>query len=380
MKVLQIGKFYPIRGGVEKVMWDLTEGLAAKGVACDMLCCMTPGSQADEKDAPLHTQEGDIHCFRFSETSRVICVPALSKKAATMLSPAMVRWLRKHREEYDIVHIHHPDPMAALALRLSGFKGKVVLHWHSDIVSQQLLLKLYRPLQSWLIRRADVIIGTTPIYLQASHWLKDAQGKCRVVPIGIHPIQADPERIAAIRGRYEGQTLLLSVGRLVPYKGFSYLVDAMKRLPEQFRLVIGGQGPLREALEKQIEENGLSERILLAGYLPAEDIPAWFHAADVFVLSSVMKSEAFGIVQIEAMSCGTPVVATKISGSGVSWVNKDGFSGRNVPPKNPQALADAILEVCGDQANYSNDARRLFEERYTYEKMIDGVEEIYRGL
>ena len=82
----------------------------------------------------------------------------------------MLRWLRKHGGEYDIVHIHHPDPMAALSLRFSGFKGKVVLHWHSDILSQKGMLLLYKPLQRWLIRRADVVVGTTPVYIKSSPW------------------------------------------------------------------------------------------------------------------------------------------------------------------------------------------------------------------
>ena len=85
-----------------------------------------------------------------------------------MISPAMLSWLRRHKADYEIVHVHHPDPMAALALRLSGFRGKVVLHWHSDIVSQKFLLALYRPLQDWLVRRADVIVGTSPVYIQSS--------------------------------------------------------------------------------------------------------------------------------------------------------------------------------------------------------------------
>ena len=380
MRILQIGKFYPIRGGVEKVMWDLTKGLAEKGVACNMLCCMLPADKPDGKDVPLHRQEGKIHYFRFSDKSQVICVPALAKKAATMLSPAMVRWLRRHRKDYDIVHIHHPDPMAALALRLSGFKGKVVLHWHSDIVSQQALLRLYRPLQRWLIRRANVIVGTTPIYLQASHWLKDVQDKCRVVPIGIHPVVADPARAEALRQRFAGKTLLLAIGRLVPYKGFSFLVDAMQYLPENFHLALCGEGPLRPELEAQIARSGLGGRISMEGYLADADVPAWFEAADVYVMSSVMKTEAFGIVQIEAMSCGTPVVATRIAGSGVSWVNQDGVSGLNVAPRDPEALAKAIQEVAADAKQYGEDARRLFEERYSYERMIASVLEIYGNL
>lgn len=378
MKILQIGKFYPIRGGVEKVMWDLTEGLAAQGVACDMLCCMRKGAAIDEKDLPLYRMEDGLHTFRFSGGSRVICVPSMGKLAGTMISPAMVRWLRSHQAAYDIIHIHHPDPMAALALRLSRFKGKVVLHWHSDIVSQRLLLKLYQPLQAWLIGRAAVIVGTTPVYLEASPWLKGVQEKCRAVPIGIRPVPVAPEREVAIRKRFENNVLILSIGRLVPYKGFSCLIDAMRYLPESFHLVIGGGGPLREPLAKQIETNGLSQRVFLEGYLPAEDIPAWFRAAQVFVLSSVLKTEAFGIVQIEAMSCGTPVVSTRIPGSGVAWVNQDGVSGRTVLPENPKALADAILDIVSQRKHFSEGASRLFEARYTLRQMVDAMQEIYR--
>ena len=112
MKVLQLGKFYPIRGGVEKVMWDLTSGLSARGIDCDMLCAEL------EKDEIIH----------LNEHGRVICVKAWMKKAATMIAPKMVSWLRKHKDEYDIIHVHHPDPMACLALRLSGYKGRVILH------------------------------------------------------------------------------------------------------------------------------------------------------------------------------------------------------------------------------------------------------------
>ena len=120
MKVLQLGKFYPIRGGVEKVMWDLTSGLSARGIDCDMLCAEL------EKDEIIH----------LNEHGRVICLKAWMKKAATMIAPKMISWLRKHKDEYDIIHVHHPDPMACLALRLSGYKGRVILHWHSDILKQ----------------------------------------------------------------------------------------------------------------------------------------------------------------------------------------------------------------------------------------------------
>ena len=380
MRILQLGKFYPIRGGVEKVMWNLTRGLAGRGIACDMLCAKLPEDGIDLEDRPYYRREDGVELFRFPDGRTVYCVKAWAKKAATMLSPAMVRWLRSHRKEYDLIHVHHPDPMAALALRLSGFQGKVVLHWHSDIISQQFLLALFKPLQRWLIHRSGVIVGTTPPYLKGSPYLRGVQEKCVAVPIGIDPVRNDPRKAETFRSRYPGKRVLLTIGRLVPYKGYRYLVDALALLPEEYVLVLGGIGPLQEELEAQIHSCGLQERVTMLGYVGPEDLPGWFAACDLFVLSSVMKTEAFGIVQVEAMSCGKPVVATQISESGVPWVNVDGVSGRNVPPCDAQALARAIQEVAENQARYGAGARRLYEERYTFDRMIDQIQAVYDRL
>ncbi len=376
MRILQLGKFYPIRGGVEKVMWDLTRGLSARDVDCDMLCACLSG-ETDPKDEALRQEDGSL---RFNDHGRVIRVKAISKKAATMISPALLSWLRRHRADYDILHVHHPDPMAALALRLSGFKGKVVLHWHSDILSQKFLLALYRPLQDWLVRRADVIVGTSPAYIESSPWLKDVQQKCTYVPIGIEAISPDPDGAAAIRERFPGKTILFSLGRLVPYKGYPVLIRAMKYLPEKYQLLIGGTGPLRKELEELIDSEKLTERVCLEGYIPDEKIPSYYGACDIFVLPSIMKTEAFGIVQAEAMSCGKPVVATKIPGSGVSWVNEDGLSGRNAAPGDPVQMAAAIEDVAEHYRDFSKGARARFEELFCEEKMINSILKIYEAL
>ena len=383
MKVLQLGKFYPIRGGVEKVMWDLTRGLSARGVTCDMLCATLPDDPVDEEDRDRCTQTPDGRVIRFNEHGRVICVPAFAKKAATMLSPAMVRWVRRHAAEYDLIHIHHPDPMAALALWLSGYKGPVVLHWHSDILSQKALLALYRPLQHWLIRRADRVLGTTPVYVRESPYLQGAQDKVGYVPSGINPVIFEENAVSEYRNRYRGKKIVVSLGRLVPYKGYSSLIQAAALLGGDYQVLIGGMGPLRDDLQAQIDSLGLNGHVKLLGYVANEDIPTLYGACDVFVLASVMKTEAFGIVQIEAMSCGKPVVATRIPGSGTAWVNEHGVSGLNVEPGDPAALARAIREICADGGTYekySRGAWKRFEALYTSDKMIDKILDEYETL
>lgn len=377
MKVLQVGKFYPIRGGVERVMWDLTSHLPAAGVDCDMLCAILPADGPDPEDVPYARSEAGTLVFSLPGGGRVFCVKAWAKKAATMLSPTMLRWLRKHGGEYDIVHIHHPDPMAALSLRFSGFKGKVVLHWHSDILSQKGMLLLYKPLQRWLIRRADVVVGTTPVYIKSSPWLQDYQKKCTFVPIGIEAMP--PGDASSVRLRHACKVMVLSVGRLVPYKGFTHLVDAAAWLPEGWKVVIGGEGPLRKELEAQIRTKGLEGKVVLEGYLPQEQLPSYFAACDAFVLSSVMKTEAFGIVQIEAMSLGKPVVATSVEGSGMAWVNAHGESGLNVPPGDARALADALVKVVEGKEQFGKAARERFRELFTTERMIEKIKRIYEA-
>jgi len=366
MKILQLGKFYPIRGGVEKVMWDLTRGLSELGMDCDMLC-----AELDIKET---------HIIEMNAHGRVICVPALAKKAGTMLAPAMIGWLRQHKDEYDIIHIHHPDPMACLALRLSGYKGRVILHWHSDIVVHKFLMLCYRPLQNWMLRRCSVIIGTTPTYLEGSRDLDGFRDKTTCVPIGILPMEPDPDIVAQMRARYPGKKIIMTLGRLIPYKGYSYLVGAMKYLPEKYRLILAGQGPEKDMLVRRAEELGVKDRIDFLGYVDDKDIPTLYGACDVFVLSSVMKSEAFGIVQLEAMSCGRPVIATKVPESGVSWVNDDGVSGLNVPIRDSEAIARAVEAICSDTAKwqrYSDGARKRFEEMFHFERMIEKIKQIY---
>lgn len=368
MKVLQLGKFYPVRGGVEKVMYDLMTGLAARDIDCDMMCAESSGKGTKN---------------RLSPHSRLLTYRTWLKAAATTISPSMPVNLRQIAGEYDIIHVHHPDPMAALALFTSGYKGKVVLHWHSDIVKQKKLLKFYLPLQSWLIRRADVIVGTTVDYIKQSPYLAPVRNKTVCLPIGVTPIEPDPVGAEEIRCEYAGKKIVYFLGRLIAYKGVEQLVTAARLLPDEYVVLIGGEGPLDETIKRQIEELGVGEKVKMLGRVPEEKIAAYYTACDLFCLPSVMQSEAFGIVLIEAMSLGKPVVATRIAGSGTAWVNAHKISGLNVPVRDAEALANAITEITKDPeqyAAYSRRAKERFNSLFKFESMIDGCESIYKSI
>lgn len=368
MRILQLGKFYPIRGGVEKVMYDVMCGLSQRGIRCDMMCTVTQGQKP-----------GTI---RINEHARLLCVPTLMKWKATMIAPAMIEKLRWIRQEYDVIHIHHPDPMAALALFLSGYNGKVVLHWHSDIVKQKMLLWFYLPLQSWLIKRADAIVGTSPVYTEHSPYLREVQHKVICIPIGIEEPLRNVALASLIKERYVGKKIVFSLGRLVDYKGYRYLIEAARSLSEECVVLIGGDGPLREELQTLVGRYGLESKVKLLGFLADEELPAYFEACDLFCLSSIQKTEAFAIVQIEAMAFGKPVVATRIKDSGVSWVNAHGVSGLNVTPCSGQELAGAISTILQDDELYdilSAGAGKRYEEMFTREKMIDKCMELYNN-
>lgn len=367
MKILHIGKSYPLDGGVEKVMYEIVQGVSERKIPCDMLCA------AGEK-------EGIV---TLNDDARIICTKSYGKFAATFISPQMIWKLRRISGNYDIVHVHHPDPMACLSLFLSNYKGKVVLHWHSDILKQKTLLKLYQPLQSWLIKRADMIVGTTPVYVQQSPCLQQVQHKIDYIPIGVEPIVPPRDRVQDIRASYKGKKIVFSLGRLVEYKGYEYLIEAAEYLNDDYVVLIGSNGPLKDKLQSLIDSKGLQNKVQLLGRIPDNEIAAYFGACDVFCLSSIWKTEAFAIVQIEAMSCGKPIVATRIPESGVSWVNKEGESGMNVEIKNGKALAEAIAQITADKDKYDQyckGAKKRYEEYFTRARMTDRCIALYHQL
>lgn len=368
MKVLQIGKWYPSEGGMEKARDNITYTLSSWGVQCDMLC-----------ESRSHTG----NTYKINENCTVFVVGTTFFISRVPVCLKEISLLRKICKQYDILDFHQPNPISVLALMLSGYKGKVVTHWHADIAESFFLLKLYKPIQNWLLRHSDVIFASTPAIVETSPGLKGYENKIEIVPYGIDDPIPQPELVKEIRSEYPNKKIIFGMGRLAAYKGYDYLIDAMQELPEEYVCLIGGKGPLHDQLQSKIQSLGLEERVKLLGFLDDEHVSAYHDASILFCMPSINNGESFGIVQTEAMAHGKPVVTTKVPMSGVSWVNADGVSGLNVPVMDSHALAEAILKIGEDDAlreKYGKNARERFISLFDKNVMVKSVLNVYNRL
>jgi glycosyltransferase involved in cell wall biosynthesis len=330
LRVLQVGKFYPPHmGGIETHL--------------EALC----GELAKSFDLRvIVANDGPEWAETLLAGVRVSRVPTSLTLASTPVCPAMIGQIR--RSEADILHLHLPNPMAVLAYLASGHRGRLVITYHSDTVRQKILGTLFEPFLHQVLRRSSAIIATSPNYLRTSSALARHVERCHVIPYGIkleHFEHRDEAAVHALSERYGGR-LVISVGRLVYYKGFEYLIRAMSGV--QGKLLIVGDGPLREKLSLLAKTLGLKDKVVFVGEIQNESVVPYYHASDVFALASVARSEAFGIVQIEAMAAGLPVVNTNLD-SGVPFVSQHGQTGLTVPPEDPEALATAINTLLDDR-------------------------------
>ena len=363
-RVLHVGKFYPPHmGGIETHLRDLCVNLC-KSIQLKVVVA------SDDRSALRETRDG-------VPISRV---PTWATLASTPICPGMIRQIREFDGE--IVHLHFPNPMSVLAYLLSGHRGTLVVTYHSDMVRQVFLGAMFEPLLHWALRRSSAIIVTSANYIESSPVLTAYRDKCHVIPLGIpidefqHP---DPAAVLELQQKYCGR-LVVSVGRLVYYKGFEYLIRAMAKV--RGHLLIVGQGPLHAELESLITGLGLSDRVRLLGKLSHQQLVNCYHSAQVFALASVARSEAFGIAQVEAMASGLPVVNTSLE-SGVPYVSQHERTGLTVPPADPDAFAAAINVLLDDgelRASYARAAKLRAQEQFSAEAMASRTLALYRQL
>jgi rhamnosyl/mannosyltransferase len=303
------------------------------------------------------------------------------------LSPGLIfqAWRQHRNNPFDIVHLHLPDPMSHLASFAIPASVPRVITWHADIVRQTRLLKFYQPWQDRLLQQAAAIIVATPEHLHSPALSQSGiREKAHVIPYGFDLWRfASPHPLAQVlRDQCSGQHIIFALGRHVSYKGFNILLAAMSLMPDDVQLFLGGVGPLTQDLQQQAETLGIARRVHFLGKILEAELPACYQACDIFCLPSVTQAEAFGIVQVEAMAAGKPVVNTNL-GNGVNFVTQDGVTGLTVPPNNSRALAAALQILLQDptqRLQLGANGRARAESEFSLETMKERTYALYAEL
>ena len=352
MRVVHVGKFYPPEylGGLESVVVGINDELLLRGVEVSAVVAAVRGG------ARRDTWRG-VSFRRVRKFGTVFSQP---------IAPGFARAVRE--EPGQLLHLHHPNPLADHAIR--GDRRPLVITHHSDIVRQAMLRPLYLPVVRAAFQRAQAITVGSRQLLEYSHELAGFEHKAHVIPFGIDPARfAATEKVRAraaeLCAAWGDRPVVLAVGRLVGYKGFDVLIDAMRGLDAT--LVIVGTGPEAAALRSQASSGLRPQAFHFAGRVSDEDLLAYYHACDIFCLPSVTYAEAFGMVLLEAMACGKPLVSTTLP-TGVSAVNRDGVTGLQVPPRDVAALHAALKDLLGDEGKRRRmgaEARRVQAEEYS---------------
>lgn len=366
IKVLQINKLYhPWIGGVEKIVQNIAEGLQGK-VEIEVLVCQPRGC-------------GKTELINGVKVTKASSLGIYWGMPISFTFPFMLAWKTR---KVDILHFHLPFPLSDITYLLMGArKKKVVITYHSDIVRQERLMRFYKPFLHRFLNRGDKILVTSPNLLESSKYLSPYKNKCTVVPLSIdlnefgHPLEREFDL-----GISPDERIVLFVGRLTYYKGLEYLIEAMQEVEAE--LLIVGEGELRGELEEKARSLRVDQKVIFLGKVSNEKLKYCYQICDLFVLPSVKPSEAFGIVQMEAMAYGKPVVNTNLP-TGVPYVSVDGETGFTVPPRDSKALAKAINKILNDKelaAKFSENALKRVREKFSREKMLESIYSIYEDL
>ncbi len=374
MRILHIGKYYaPQRGGIERHTQDIAEWLVRDGAVVGTLVHQ-PAGQWRTSHEVLHGVE----------VCRAGCPIA---PLYAPISPTFPLQLSRMLDALkpDVLHLHLPNPscFAALASRRARALPWIV-HWHADVSPEvpdwrlRTAYRLYRPFEQAVLRRAHSIIVTSAPYLEASAALSAWREKVRVIPLGIAEVA---ESSATPPEWPRGDALrLLAVGRLSHYKGFEVLIAALARLPDA-SLVLIGHGEEAGRLHAAASRHGVQDRISFIPQMEDDALQAAYAAADLFVLPSLDRSEAFGLVLLEAMRAGLPVVASAIGGSGVGYVVEHERTGLLVSPGDADALAVALARLQADpdlRHSLGAAGRERWQREFTLQRSAEDLSALYR--
>ena len=375
MKILQTNiAYYPKVGGIETTITTLSEGLANNyGEDVNVLTC--------SEVKRTRTIEGVINGVK------VKYLPTYNFLSSLPISPGYFKAITKYSG--DILHIHEPFPLADLSLllfpELQKKFSRIVVSWHSDIIRQKWVLSFYKKYIFRFLKMVDKIIVSNPNMIKNSDFLPSFEDKIEVIPIGVNLNWVDPFQDSGVLSDEiqisNKGTMALCVGRLVYYKGLEYLIDALNLVPDA-SLIIIGSGPLKNKLSDRINKLNLASRIKILPEVDEKTLHSYYKACDLFILPSVEKSETYGIVQIEAMACGKPLICTDL-GTGTTFINQHEVTGLVVPPRNTKLLAEAIDKLAKNfelRKQLGSRGRERALKEFTAEKMVAETYKVYQNL
>ena len=290
------------------------------------------------------------------------------------ISPGFIPRLLKVAKSSDLLVIHYPFPLADIAVRLAFFirLPPMVVYWHSEIVSQKVSRLLIRPFTLHMLKKCSAIVVSSPNLIEHSDLLYDFRDKCKVIPFGYEPSQLNREV-------YDGGFFIF-VGRHVPYKGIDILIRATAQ--SKVKVIIVGDGPLIDTNKELARAFNVSDLIEFRTDVNDDELERLMATCKALVLPSVLSSEAFALVQIEAMCFGKPIINTRLK-SGVPWVARHEQEGLSVRPGDVDDLADALIRLQGNQKlleHLGQGAKSRWENCFSMKKFIDATDSLFSRL
>lgn len=386
IRICHLAKYYaPFRGGIETHVQSLAKAQAAAGAEVTVVCI----NHQDQFGK-------DVWGSRFARTPRIsekdhgVKVERFSKFATFArfdFCSGLTEFLNQAGGSFDLLHLHVPNPTLCCALALADSRIPLVVTYHSDIVKQRFTRMPFRVVENKVFSRALCFIASSSNYADSSLVLKPRAGRVKTVPFGLdlQPYQNPSLEACSFRdsllSEAEGLPLWLCVGRLVYYKGTEYAIRALPKC--RGKLLLVGSGPLRTKLESLAKNLGVADRIIWRNHLSDDELIGAYHAATAFWFPSIARSEAFGLVQVEAMASGCPVINTQIKGSGVPFVSLDGMSGFTVDVANPDAIAEAANKLDHDsglRCFLSQGARDRATRLFSLTKMVEETSDVYQAV
>jgi rhamnosyl/mannosyltransferase len=376
MKIIHVGKYYlPFYGGIENFMAGLMSEQAKQGHQVQTIV-----HQHRRKQKFVSEKFGDATVHRTPTHGNLLFVP---------IAPSFGKYLKQVVDEFkpDVIHLHMPNVSCFWAL-FSKKLRKIpwVIHWHSDVVGAapdwriKLLYPFYRLFEKALLSSAKKVIATSEPYLETSKPLVDFIDKCEVVELGI-----EDRKLKALLNEKENEELkLLCIGRLTYYKGHEVLIKALSKARRQgIDLSIVGTGELEDSLKSLVDNLELEEKVHFLGSLSDELLEQELKGCDLLCLPSLERTEAFGVVLLEAMRASKPCLVTNVDGSGMSWVVQGEETGFVVQAGDVDALANKLSEIYDNKGvlkKLGENGRRRFESEFTIEKIAAKINDIYEEV